>query len=734
MSEDRQARQNGESDLRKKAAAPLQTTGRHPAPREQRMGSRKRSPGFPWHLLVVFVLLAVGIVAVGWFYYHGYEQHYRTEVDRQLLAIAELKTDELVDWRRDRMGDAAVFFKNAAFSALVRRHFGNPDDAEAQSQLRSWLGQFQAGLSYGRVFLLDARGVSRMQVPDAPESVAVHLPQDAAETLRSGKITFLDFHRGAPGSPIHLGILVPIFDEQGGNRPLGVLALRIDPTTYLHPFICRWPTPSPTGETLLVRRDGDDALFLNELRFQKDTALVLRVPLTRKNQPAVMAALGQEGIVEGEDYRGVPVIAAVRAVPESPWFLVARMDASEVYAPARERLWIVIALAGALLLGGGAAMGVVWRHQRVLFYKEKFEAAAALRESEEKYRILFQTMAQGVVYQSADGKIISANPAAGRILGLTLDEMQGRTSIDPRWRATHEDGSDFPGQTHPGMVALQTGREVRGVVMGVYNPRTESHVWISINAVPKTEQGDDKPCQVYTTFDDITDRKRAEERLVDYQRRLRSLGAKLAVAEEQERRRIAADLHDDVGQALSLAMMKLRAFRQKSPSAAGAPLEEIEQLLGHAVLRTRSLLFDLSPPPLYELGLEAAIEWLAEKFQTEHKLPVAFEPDGKAAPVSEEVRGILFRAVREALHNTVKYANAQHAWITSRREDRHLRIEVADDGKGFDPEKPLRDASGGFGLFHIRERLDHAGGRLEIHSTPGRGTRIVLLAPLVKEP
>ncbi|MCX5653772.1 MAG: PAS domain S-box protein, partial [Planctomycetota bacterium] len=425
------------------------------------MGSRANSPRFPWHLLVVFTLLAAGIVAVGYIYYHGYEQHHCTEVERQLLAIAELKTDELVDWRRDRMGDAAVFFKNAAFSALVRRHFGKPDDAEAQSQLRSWLGQFQAGLSYGRVFLLDARDVVRMQVPDTPEPLAPHLPRDAAETLRSGKITFLDFHRGAPDGPIHLTILVPILDEEDGNRPLGVLAIQIDPAAYLYPFISRWPTPSPTAETLLVRRDGADALFLNELRFQKNTALVLHAPLTRKEQPAVMAALGQEGIVEGTDYRGVAVVAAVRAVPDSPWFLVARMDASEVHAPARERLWIVIVLVGALLLGAGAALGAAWRHQSVLFYKEKFHAAAALRESEEKYRILFQTMAQGVVYQSADGKIISANPAAERILGLTLDEMQGLTSIDPRWRATHEDGSDFPGQTHPAMVALQTGREVR---------------------------------------------------------------------------------------------------------------------------------------------------------------------------------------------------------------------------------------------------------------------------------
>jgi hypothetical protein len=215
------------------------------------MGSRTNSPRFPWHLLVVFTLLAAGIVAVGYFYYHGYEQYHCAVVEHQLLAIAELKTDELVDWRRDRMGDAAVFFKNAAFSALVRRHFGKPDDAEAQSQLRSWLGQFQAGLSYGRVFLLDARGVSRIQVPDAPEPVAAHLPQDAAETLRSGKITFLDFHRKAPDGPIHLTILVPILDEQDGNRPLGVLAIRIDPAAYLYP--ARRPRPCSSAATATMR-------------------------------------------------------------------------------------------------------------------------------------------------------------------------------------------------------------------------------------------------------------------------------------------------------------------------------------------------------------------------------------------------------------------------------------------------------------------------------------------------
>ena len=140
-------------------------------------------------------------------------------------------------------------------------------------------------------------------------------------------------------------------------------------------------------------------------------------------------------------------------------------------------------------------------------------AEEALRASEEKFRGLFETMTQGVVYQNADGKIVSANPAAERILGLTLDQMQGRTSTDPRWRAVHEDGSDYPGETHPAMVALRTGKEVHSAVMGVFNPKSEQHRWISINAVPQFKPGEAKPFQVYTTFTDITERKRSEATL-----------------------------------------------------------------------------------------------------------------------------------------------------------------------------------------------------------------------------
>ncbi len=136
---------------------------------------------------------------------------------------------------------------------------------------------------------------------------------------------------------------------------------------------------------------------------------------------------------------------------------------------------------------------------------ERKHSEERLRESADEYRLLFESMVQGVVYQDADGSIISANPAAEGLLGLSLDQMRGLKSIDPLWKAIHDDGSDFPGETHPAMVALKTGEPVRDVVMGIYNPVMETHNWIKVNAVPQFKPNENTPYQVFTTFDDITE-------------------------------------------------------------------------------------------------------------------------------------------------------------------------------------------------------------------------------------
>ncbi|MFW6196539.1 MAG: PAS domain S-box protein, partial [Thermoplasmatota archaeon] len=145
------------------------------------------------------------------------------------------------------------------------------------------------------------------------------------------------------------------------------------------------------------------------------------------------------------------------------------------------------------------------------------------KRAEEQHRLLFENMNQGVVYQNKDGEIISANKAAQEILGLSIEQMKGRESVDPRWKAIREDGSEFSGEEHPSMVALNTGEEVKDVTMGIYNPKEEKYTWIKVDAVPLYRDGADESYQVYTNFVDITERKKAKKRLKESEKKYRNL-------------------------------------------------------------------------------------------------------------------------------------------------------------------------------------------------------------------
>ena len=153
---------------------------------------------------------------------------------------------------------------------------------------------------------------------------------------------------------------------------------------------------------------------------------------------------------------------------------------------------------------------IVW-HGFMLDITELKVKDAALEQSQEEYRLLFTHILHGVVFQDAEGRIIGANPMAEKLLGLSFEQMQGRSSVDPRWKAIHEDGSDFPGETHPAMQALRTGRPVCDVMMGVYNPAIEETRWLSVTAVPQFRAGESKPFEVFATFTDITERRKAEQ-------------------------------------------------------------------------------------------------------------------------------------------------------------------------------------------------------------------------------
>jgi PAS domain S-box-containing protein len=374
--------------------------------------------------VLVFALMTIGLITAGGIYFRNQVAQHRTEVEHQVSAVADLKVSELVNWRRERFGDAALLHGNIFFADLVRRALGSAQDAQARYQLHYWLLRTREAYKYDEVTLIDAQGVVQISVPG--KALAASDLESALQALRSGQISLGDFHLDEPEGAPHLSLLVPILDDAGGGRPLGIVILGINPGEYLYPLIQSWPTPSPSAETLLVRRDGNDVLYLNELRFPRNAALSLRLPLSRTELPAVTAVLGHDGIVEGTDHRGASVIAALRAVPGTPWFLIARIETKEFLVSMEESLWLTAALVGALLLSSGAALGLIWRQQHVRHYRERVRAAEALTAGAARYKAVTQTAADAIVTADSAGLIVGWNTGAERIFGYGEAEALGR--------------------------------------------------------------------------------------------------------------------------------------------------------------------------------------------------------------------------------------------------------------------------------------------------------------------
>jgi PAS domain S-box-containing protein len=348
----------------------------------------------------------------------------------------------------------------------------------------------------------------------------------------------------------------------------------------------------------------------------------------------------------------------------------------------------------------------------------------ALEKSEDRYRELFSNMSSGVAVFEArkDGEefvFIDFNRAAERIESLSKENVLGRNFVEI-----------VPSAQKYGLV--DTFRRVWKTGKPEYHPvavyrGSELQLWKE-NYVYRLPGG-----EIVDVYDDITERKNAENKLLIYQEKLQSLASELSLVEERERRSIATDLHDQIGQTLSVIKMRCFSLGEElhSPDMA-RQIDELKELVDQTIRDTRSLTFELSPPVLYELGLVAAIDWLAEQFQVKHGLKLTVESDNKAKPLSQDFEIVLFRSVRELLVNIVKHAQASRVKITVRVNKKNLRIRVTDDGVGFSPDtKSARSyQESQFGLFNITERISHMGGKLEVDSQSGKGTMVTLVAPL----
>lgn len=356
---------------------------------------------------------------------------------------------------------------------------------------------------------------------------------------------------------------------------------------------------------------------------------------------------------------------------------------------------------------------------------ERKKTEQALRESEERLKILFESAPDTIYLIDSEGKFIDGNRAAEELIGFTKDEIIGKNLA--------EMGLLSDGQLSKAKANLKKAAtsKLSGPNEYTLKRKNGSHISIEVRTFPVKIGGKMLSLGIAR---DITEHKRTEKELLEHQAKLKSLASQLSLTEELERHRLATNLHDQISQSLVISKIKLDQLRKSSTSDEfNRPLEGVSNCLGQIIDDTRTLTFDLSYPILYELGFEAAVaEWLTDQIQEKHGIRTEFLDDGHQKPLDDDIRVLLFRNVRELLINVVKHAQANKVRVSIRKVKDNIRVSVEDDGVGFDPVEVTSMAAkrAEFGLFSIRERLEQLGGLIEIDSKRRRGSKITMIAPL----
>lgn len=353
-------------------------------------------------------------------------------------------------------------------------------------------------------------------------------------------------------------------------------------------------------------------------------------------------------------------------------------------------------------------------------------AEQSLHDREARIQAILNTAADAIITINHRGIIESFNPAAVRLFGYFQADVTGKNVnilMPEPYRSEHNRYISH---------YLRTGKaRIIGIGREVEARRRDGSVFPIELAVSEFTVGGRR--LFAGVVRDITDRKQAEQEREVYQQRLRSLTSELALTEERQRREIATELHDQIGQNLAIAKIKLGQLREAGQGTElSGPVDEVRSLVEQTIDATRTLTFELGSPILYELGLEAAIESMGEDLWDKHGIRSSFQDNGPARSLSEDLRAVLYQSVREALNNIVRHAEAQTVELSVIRDRQTVRIIVADDGVGFIVPRGGFQASskGGFGLFNVSERLGHLGGELHVESEPGKGTKVTLTAPL----
>ncbi len=368
-------------------------------------------------IIIISILFFVG----GFSFYKNEEKSLKTEKTNDLEAISKLKINQLTQWLKERTSDAKILSNSPFFANRIIEWVENQENINLKNDILKKFQQYKTAYDYNEIFLCNKN--KEILISNNNESIlSSETGLKIKETIDSSKITFTDIYYCNIHKEIHFDIITPIYNEN--RKIIATIVLRIAPEKYVFPLIQSWPTISKTAETFLLRKDGDSILFLNELRFKKNSALSFKLPIINENIPAVRAALGFEGSFEGVDYRGVEVLSVIKKVPKTNWYMVTKIDKDELYSELNFRSFLIFAFVFFLIIL--VSVGLFWLYhyrQRNIYY-QLYHNEKELLEVQKEFQTTLYSIGDAVITSDTTGRIKMMNPIAEQLTGWTEEEAK----------------------------------------------------------------------------------------------------------------------------------------------------------------------------------------------------------------------------------------------------------------------------------------------------------------------
>jgi PAS domain S-box-containing protein len=720
---------------------------------ELNMTSADSSKKIPWGVILVFLGLSLLIGIAGFLFYRSHRAEIKKNIENDLAAIADLKVHLVESWRQERLANASVIRDNQILAGRIAQWLKNPPDPTLTGSLLIWMAAMQRENGYQSVLLLDPAGKPRLGTR-SDNLANTYDPECLSAAIRSRDVLFSDLYRTPGEGHIYLDLYTPLLQEnEQGTKVIGIIVLRIDPYQFLFPLIQSWPTPSHSAETLIVRPERDRVLYLNELRHRKESALVLFAPLDDAQLPGARALGRRKEVMEGRDYRGVPVLAALCPVPNTSWVMVAKVDAEEIYAPirARARITFIIVLLLMGIAGTGVSLG--WIHQGRQFYRRELQAerekqalAQQAAESSARLAAIVESSGDGIIGISPDGKILSWNPAAAQIFGYRPEEVLHQ----PILRLFAEDQSD----AWSGIL--------ESVIEGNYLHDHETTL-LARNRIPRPVSLTISPIRnsmgaivaASVIARDTTERKRAEAeraKLLEQEQEARQRADEASRMKDEFLATVSHELRTPLNPILGWAY-NLRSA-DVTPDLLNEGLETIERnariqselvedLLDVSRIIAGKLHLNVQPVSIQSL-VEAAVESVRLAARAK-RIELILHFDAAVPQVAGDparLQQVFWNLLSNALKFTPEHG---HVEVRLRHTGLHVEVTVTDSGQGIPPDflpyvfDRFRQADSsitrkhgglGLGLSIVRHLVELHGGTIRAgNASSGSGAVFVLQFP-----